>query len=253
MDDLLVVNQNTNQSIPGEVLRFDDETGALVKRTVPALLTDGSSNPNAPGAPRGMVVWNNKIFVADITDDPNNLVQGSVREYSGAGRLILPLMKAPADQIDPNSFHPRAVVIGLDGLLYVSNAPNLAGPNGHVLRFDPARRTFIDKFVANEGSMIGGCTKNLNRPEGLVFGPDGRLYVTTFRANGNDATKLDTDASTRSTLTHPEPSTALGPSRRLFSSARRDTSLCRSAATGRTREPSADTTSAPSRSRVSCL
>jgi hypothetical protein len=199
MGDLLVVNQNINLTdgpgIPGEVLRFDNETRALLKRIVPALLKDGSNNPNAPGAPDGMVLWNNRIFVADVTDDPNNVVQGSVREYSADGRLILPLMKPPANQLDPASFHPRGVVIGPDSLLYVSNMPIPGGPNGHVLRFDPAKRKFIDIFVENDGSAIGGgCAKNLNRPDGLVFGPDGRLYVTTFRANGKDPKKLDTDA-----------------------------------------------------------
>jgi sugar lactone lactonase YvrE len=85
-------------------------------------------------------------------------------------------------------------VTGPDGLLYVSNAPNLAGPNGHVLRFDPQRRKFIDTFVDNTDGTAKDCTANLNRPEGLVFGRDGRLYVTTFRADGNDPKTPDTDA-----------------------------------------------------------
>jgi sugar lactone lactonase YvrE len=191
--DLLVVNQNANQDIPGEILRFDDKNGRLLKTIVPAL-KNGKNNPDAPGAPRGMVLWNSRIIVADIQDDPNNLVQGSVREYSESGRPILPLMKPPNDQIDPASYHPRGVVIGPDGLLYVSNTPTPGGPNGHVLRFDPAKRKFIDKFVENNGGTAKDCTKNLNRPEGLVFGPDGRLYVTTFRASGADPVKQDTDA-----------------------------------------------------------
>jgi hypothetical protein len=192
--DLLVVNQNVDKTTPGEIFRFDDKTGELLQKIVPALLKNGNNNPDAPGAPRGMIVSNGKIIVADIQDDPNNFVQGSVREYSDSGHPILPLMKAPKDQIDPALFHPRGVVVGPDGLLYVSNAPDPAGVNGHILRFDPGERKFIDKFVENNGGQAKGCTANLNRPEGLVFGPDGRLYVTTFRANGADPVKQDTDA-----------------------------------------------------------
>jgi sugar lactone lactonase YvrE len=197
---LFLINQNAGLPIPGDILRFNGERddGSLLKKIVPALLEDGSNNPNAPAAPRGMVISNGRIIVATFTDDPlanpNDAAppNGSVREYSGSGRLILPLMKA--DQIGIDSFHPRGVVIGPDGLLYVSNSPNLRGPNGHIVRFDPVGRKFKDIFVDNSDGTAADCTKDLNRPEGLVFGPDGRLYVTTFRASGADPVKQDTDA-----------------------------------------------------------
>ncbi len=192
--DLLVVNQNQGLPIPGEILRFRADDGKLVKRTVPALLRSGASNPNAPGAPDGMVVSDGKIVVADVQDDPNNFVQGSVREYTEAGALIRPLMKAPNAEIDPAQYHPRGVVVGPDGKLYVSSLVVIGGPNGHVVRFDPERRKFIDTFIKNNGTTATDCTKNLNRPDGLVFGPDGNLYVTTFRASGGDPVKQDTDA-----------------------------------------------------------
>jgi hypothetical protein len=105
-DDLLVVNQNVDLAIPGEILRFDDDTGNLLKKVVPAQLRNGKTNPNAPGAPRGMVVWNDRIVVASITDDPTDPTatpaQGSVREYTEGGRLILPIMQAP---LAPKTFH----------------------------------------------------------------------------------------------------------------------------------------------------
>jgi DNA-binding beta-propeller fold protein YncE len=63
-----------------------------------------------------------------------------------------------------------------DGYLYVSNYPNLAtGLGGDVLRFT-AGGDFVDVFIHDDGGV-----GHLNRPEGLVFGPDGSLYITSFR------------------------------------------------------------------------
>jgi hypothetical protein len=69
-----------------------------------------------------------------------------------------------------------------DGLLYVANCPNpiaaigSAGNGGQVLKFDPSTLEFKGVFINEPGGVNG-----LNRPDGLVFGPDGNLYVTSFR------------------------------------------------------------------------
>jgi sugar lactone lactonase YvrE len=196
-DELLVVNQNKDQPLPGEILSFDRETGKLLRKVVPAVLKNGNTNLDAPWAPRGILFWHDRIVVATFTDDFNSdpgnptPAQGSVREYTEAGRLIHPTMRAPVPE---DTFHPRGVVIGPDGLIYASNSPKLNGPRGQVFRFDPQARKFIDAFIDNSDGTAKDCTANLNRPEGLVFGPDGRLYVTTFRASGSDPTTPDTDA-----------------------------------------------------------
>jgi hypothetical protein len=52
-----------------------------------------------------------------------------------------------------------------------------------VLKFDPSTLQFKGVFIDETGG-IGG----LNRPDGLVFGPHGNLYVTSFRFN---STPLD--------------------------------------------------------------
>jgi hypothetical protein len=100
------------------------------------------------------------------------------------------------DQIKPEWFHPRGVVLGPDGLLYVVNAPNIfRGVQGEVWRFDPEGGKFVDKFIPDKGGATGNCTDRLNQPAGLTFSPDGRLSVTTYRARGTDRVTLNSAAA----------------------------------------------------------
>jgi hypothetical protein len=126
--------------------------------------------------------------VADYTAEPQSNrppTPGRVRAYTAAGAFIGDL--TPDDPLVPlNHYHPRAVVIGPDGLLYVSNAPNGdAGLGGDVLWFNPSTGAFIDVFVHDTGGV-----GQLNRPEGICFGPDGKLYLTSFRADPTDNDKI---------------------------------------------------------------
>ena len=69
-------------------------------------------------------------------------------------------------------------------MLYVS-VRNIESTGGAVLRFNPKSGAFLGTFAASDS------TNDLQRPEGLVFGPDGNLYITSFRASTSDTDKID--------------------------------------------------------------
>jgi sugar lactone lactonase YvrE len=173
--NLLVSDQNVGTSANGDISLYDSATGKLLNRVV------SHDEPIAPTVPRGIVTFTlsrTDIFVADYTAEPQSKrppTPGRVRAYTAVGGFIGDL--TPDDPLVPlNRYHPRAVVIGPDGLLYVSNAPNGdAGLGGDVLRFNPSTGAFIDVFVHDTGGA-----GQLNRPEGICFGPDGKLYLTSF-------------------------------------------------------------------------
>lgn len=175
---LLVVNQNVDQPKNGEVLRYRLKDGLLDKALVPA------ADADSPYAPRGMVSWRGVIYVADFTGNsnggndlelPGRLLAFDEKKGTFCGEFVPPAGFA-------HSFHPRGLVIGPNNLLYVSSVP--AFPlGGEVLVFDPKTLDFVGAFITDAGGA-----GQLNRPEGLVFGPDGNVYITSFR---NDAADTD--------------------------------------------------------------
>jgi hypothetical protein len=180
--NLLVSDQNVGTATNGDILLYDSATGNLLNRVV------SHDDPNAPTVPRGIVTWSTRlrtdIFVADFSAESQQNqppTPGRVRAYTAAGAFIGDLTPDPK-KFSLDSYHPRAVVIGPDGLLYVSNAPNgSAGVGGDVLRFSPRSGEFKDVFISDAGGV-----GHLNRPEGICFGPDGNLYLTSFRADATD-------------------------------------------------------------------
>ena len=175
---LLVANQNVDQPKNGEVLRYRLHDGLFEKALV------STTNADAPYAPRGIVNWRGMVYVADFTgnsnggndlDLPGRLLAFDEKKGTFRGEFVPPAGFA-------HSFHPRGLVIGPNGLLYVSSVP--AFPlGGEVLVFDPKTLDFVGAFITDAGGA-----GQLNRPEGLVFGPDGSLYITSFR---NDAADTD--------------------------------------------------------------
>ena len=122
----------------------------------------------------------NNVFVADyLSNTPSG--EGQLLVYSKQGKFITSLVP-PSGTVFSGLYHPRAVVIGPDGLLYVSNmADTNTGLGGQVFRFNPNTFEFVDVFIDDAGGV-----GQLNRPEGLVFGPDGKLYIVGYRANPSD-------------------------------------------------------------------
>ena len=176
----VVANQNVNLPVSGEILKFDANTGAFISDLV------ASWDPHAPFAPRGIVACGDDLYVAD-QGDFDSIHPGQVLRFRVADGAYL-------GQLDTTGFdkmfNPRGLVIGADGLLYVSVTGNLAAGDrapGYVVRFqwDPITSTgkYKDKFVSSDAS--NNYAPTLHRPEGLVFGPNGNLYVTTF-LQGND-------------------------------------------------------------------
>lgn len=171
---LLVSNQNVNQPISGDILQYNGKTGVFEKELVP------STDKNAPFAPRGIILKDSKLYVANI--EPTGAGgPGGVLSYNIKNGKFL-------GDFDPNVFvdpysHPRGIVVGPDGKFYVS-VFSFDGTGGQVLRFK-SNGKFDKVFIADNGGV-----GQLNRPEGLVFGPDGNLYVTSFRADTTDTDSI---------------------------------------------------------------
>ncbi len=227
-ETLLTVNQNVNQPFAGEVLRFDARTGAELAPLVPAFLPSGAANPSAPFAPRGAVIRDNVLYIADVAEGSSN---GRIAKYDATnGKFMGNLLPAGF----PGDFRPRGLLFGPDDQLYVTlfslNAAGDYNPlAGYVMRLNPTSGSFV--FIAsNDGDNLleSGEVADLHRPEGLAFGPDGRLYVTSFRADSNDTNKIlvldpvtrkQKDAIVLDQAGQPEAfaeAIAFGPDGRLF-------------------------------------
>jgi hypothetical protein len=185
-DDLLLVDQNADvDNLTGEILRYSHADGSFLGALV-AAATPGPP-PAPPFAPRGMILKHKILYVADQGDD-SPFVQGRLTRWDVDTGASLGDLSTEGLPFPVTDFHPRSVVIGPDGKLYVSSTltTSITTPGGYVLRFDRHTGKFLNVVIQDN---TNGC--DLDRPEGLVFGPDGKLYVTSLlSAEDNDTDKI---------------------------------------------------------------
>lgn len=209
---------NIESNVSGDVMRFSVSNGHQLPKLVSPVKRNGDFNLDAPYGPRGTLLYKDKLYVADVDElDPavpeadadgcnphstGGTSPGSIKIYNpGTGALIGKLLPDKAKFPNINFFHPRGMVIK-DGLLYVAvrklrfDDYDDIQTGGWVLRFDLAKGKFKDVFISSDGSCPHPETQHcnpvnqMNRPEGIVFGPDGNIYVASFRADPNDNDKI---------------------------------------------------------------
>lgn len=167
--ELLVVNQNVDQPVPGEVLRFDAATGEFLGSVVDA------TDHDAPFAPFGMVLGpDDELNIGNLMRKDSSS-PGRVGRYDAVSGAFLNELT-----VKGNEHHPRGVVFGPDGALYAASRDLKNGLGGAVYRFSKLNGK-AEVLIDDKGGF-----GRLNRPDGLVFGPDGLLYVTSFRAAAGD-------------------------------------------------------------------
>jgi len=172
---LLVVDQNVNEPNPGEVLRYNGITGGFLGNLV------NQTDAGAPFAPRGMVLGANHILYVGDDGNLDGIILGRLTRWNSETGAFLGDLQPTGFTGD---FYVRGVVIGPDGLVYAA-VRNIAATGGEIMRWDPTTGNFLGSFVTSD------ATNDLNRPEGVVFGPDGNLYVASFRANSSDTDKIE--------------------------------------------------------------
>lgn len=183
---LYVVSQRPTPQIGnGDLFRYNGDTGAYIDTFVARTKdrTEMGGRGVAPFNGRGMIIGTDGVvYLSDLRDDGVSMEGRVARFQVDTGKYLGDLDRSGYD----GTFFPRGLLFGADGLLYVSSSNNFNAGNrlgGHVLRFDTRANKFKDVFITN--------VPGLNRPEGMTFGPDGNLYVTTFNDPAAAATTTD--------------------------------------------------------------
>jgi hypothetical protein len=170
---LLVANQNVGLQIPGEVLAFDEGTGVSLGALV------SSADKNAPFVAWGLIRGAAADIFATSLSTASGKSHGEILHYDAFTGEFLDTLETK--QVKNKDYHPRSPVFGPDGNLYASlRSLKSDGLGGGVMRYLPDGSSEV--LIDDDGGF-----GQLNRPDGIVFGPDGLLYVMSFRAGPGDA------------------------------------------------------------------
>lgn len=120
----------------------------------------------------------------------------------------------PTDQLDG----ALGTAVGPDGDIYVASEES-----NMVLRFDGATGAAVGRFVWDDPATPKDETGGLKGPGAVLFGPDGRLYVSSFdssailRYSGNTGEFIDVFVPARAGgLRGPDAGMAFGPDGHLY-------------------------------------
>lgn len=207
------------KDIQGEVLRYLPN-GKALSPLVPAAFFNrykGSWRENllAPHTPSGMLLYKGMLYVGDLSGknsaadiqqnilcdgsvDKPDCLPGTIIKYQALTGMRMGTLPMPSKSLVPaEGQHPRGMVMGPDNKLYIAyrDLPTQANTNlnvncaGYIIRFNFKSNSYEPFVRSNDcGEKPNPQTNYLHRPDGITFGPDGNLYVNSFR---KDATEAD--------------------------------------------------------------
>jgi sugar lactone lactonase YvrE len=190
----------------GSVLRFDGCTGIYLGEFI---------SPNQGGLtdPYGLRFGpDGNLYVCSVDFTGISFGPGRILRYNGTNGVFLDTFVQ--DGAGGLSF-PFDLVFGPDGNLYVTD-PNYMGGGGlGVLRFNGESGEFLGAFVPRDSGGLYNAT-------GLVFGPDGNLYVSSYtthsvlRYNGTNGVFIDAFVPASTGGLDSPAGLAFGPDGRLY-------------------------------------
>jgi hypothetical protein len=158
--------------ISNTVQRFDAATGAALGTFV-----DGSKSLDGP---RGMVFdGDGHLLLAN--QNVNRGKPGEIMKYDAATGAFLCELVPFQDANAP--FAPRAMVLK-DNILYVASMQTGATtksrtPSGEIDEYNATTGAFLRRTTP-PATLIQGLADQQFNPRGIVFGPDGNLYVSVI-------------------------------------------------------------------------
>ncbi len=160
--ELLIGNSESNN-----IIIFDEQTGSFKGN----FTTPSSGGLRAPDdlsfGPDGNLYVSSGGNSSLNLFDPSYPTDSAVLRYNGQGKFLG--VAASGNGLT----RPYGTAFGPDGSLYVSSFRT-----NQILRFNPKTGKFLGVFASDNNSGLG-TPNGLNGPNGLLFGSDCSLYVTT--------------------------------------------------------------------------